>query len=66
MQNVLRGRDLAAERVRARVQQRDVAAVLEVHRSVISLIENEHAPTNEEFCERYLAAVRQLAESSAA
>lgn len=57
----MRGRDLAAERVRARVAQGDVAAALGLPRSAISMIENEHTPTDSEFNVRFMDAVRALA-----
>lgn len=53
----MQGRDLAAERVRARVRQNEVAAVLGVNRAVLSFVENEHAPLTPEFARRYLEAV---------
>lgn len=59
MQTSLRGRDLAAERVRARVAQLEVANELGMIRSALSFVEREHSPLTAEFAERYFEAVRK-------
>lgn len=56
----MRGRDLAAERTRARLLLNEVAAALSMSRTALSFIENEHTPTNAEFNARYMAVVREL------
>lgn len=55
----MQGRDLAAERVRARVLQHELAAEMQVGRTVLSFVENEHVPLTPEFASRYLDAVER-------
>lgn len=55
----MQGRDLAAERVRARVLQQDVAAEMRVSRTVLSFVENEHVPLTADFARDYLAAIER-------
>lgn len=61
----LRARDLRQERVHAGVTQKALADALGMHRTVLSLIENEHAPISDEFIDQYRSALQGLAEAVA-
>lgn len=56
----MRGRDLRQRRVDARVSQTALAEALGMNRTVLSLIENEHAPSDAAFTARYLDALEAL------
>ena len=56
-ENILTGRDLAAERVRAGLRQADIAAVLGISHTRIAQVEWKLRPSPE-FVTRYLAAIK--------
>lgn len=68
MSERLRGRDLRIERVRAGLSQTDIATLLGVHKSLISAVETESVGEypSPEFAERYVVAVENAANGTAA
>ena len=65
MADHLRGRDIRQARIRAKVTQTVLAEALGMHRSLLSAIENERSPFDLAFERRYLAAINELAATTA-